>query len=145
MIQEVERSYSFTLDPLPQQAVEFNKVHAFYDHLREGRLTTTTCTSCGTTAWPPRSVCPSCLSDDLDWVDLPATGRIVAFTVQEAGAPPGFALPMVFALLEFTSEIRFIGRIVTDAVPSLRVGQEVALDVVEVPRGRVLPAFKPID
>lgn len=144
MINEVSRTHSPTLDPLPQQAPERNKVHAFFEHLREGRLTTTHCDSCDVDLWPPRSVCPTCFRDDLSWVDLPTGGRIVSMTVQEAGASPEFPLPMVFALLEFTAEIRFIGRILAEEPAELHVGEEVGLRVVEVPGDRVLPAFAPI-
>ena len=78
------------VDPLPLESPEHNKLHAFYAHLAEGRLTTTRCRGCGRIDWPPRGFCPACTSDEFDWVDLPADGQVRGFSVQETGVPAGF-------------------------------------------------------
>ncbi len=142
MSQDEARPYSFTLDPFPQQAPEWNRASAFYDHLREGRLTTTRCRTCDLVSWPPRSVCPECHGDDLEWIDLPTEGRILAATVQVAGTPPGFPAALVFALLEFTPDVRFIGRILTEDLEAAVADRMASLVVQEVSRDRVVPAFR---
>ena len=92
--------YVRAVDPLPLESPEHNKLHAFYAHLAEGRLTTTRCRTCGRTDWPPRGFCPACTSDEFDWVDLPAEGQIRGFSVQETGVPAGFQKPLVFAMID---------------------------------------------
>jgi uncharacterized protein len=140
--------YVRVVDPLPLESAEHNKLHAFYTHLAEGRLTTTRCRGCGRTDWPPRGFCPACTSDAFDWVDLPREGRIHGFTVQETGVPAGFPRPLVFAMVDVAG-LRVFAPLVDVADPgALSVGARVRLAPVRVaddPQGqpRYLPAFRP--
>lgn len=132
----------YICDPVPQQTPDQNRVYPFYDHLREGRLTTTQCNNCEHIAWPPRIVCPECMSDGLEWVDFPPTGKIYAFTIQVGGVPPGFQAPLVYALIDFENGVRIISPLVDTNPDDVAVGHEVVLKVVDAPRDRVLFFFK---
>lgn len=138
-------TYYRAVDPLPLESSEHNKLAEFYRRLGEGRLSTTRCTGCGRTAWPPRGFCAHCAGDGYEWVDLPVEGTIHAFTVQEAGLPAGFPAPRVFAIVKVDGHRIF--SIVVDADPArLAVGQRVRLRPLRVgdePKGapRWLPAF----
>jgi uncharacterized OB-fold protein len=140
--------YARAVDPLPLESPEQNKLHAFYAHLAEGRLTTTRCRRCGRTDWPPRGFCPACLSDEFDWVDLPAEGRVRGFSVQETGVPAGFQKPLVFAVIDVAA-LRVFAPLVGVSDPgALRIGARVRLAprrVADDPDGRprYLPAFAP--
>ena len=117
--------------------------------LAAGRLSTTRCTAYHRTAWPPRGFCAECASDRFEWVDLPAEGRIHAFTVQDTGLPVGFEGPRVFAIVKVDGHRIF--SVVRDADPaSLVVGQRVRLATLRVAddptgRPRYLAAFTPIE
>ena len=138
-------SYFRATDPFPLETAEHNKLHEFYARLAAGRLSTTRCTACGHTAWPPRGFCGECASDAFEWVDLPAHGTIHAFTVQETGLPAGFEAPRVFAIVKIDGHRVFA--IVRDVDPArLALGQRVRLAPLRVaddPTGnpRYLPAF----
>lgn len=138
--------YLRAVDPLPLESSEHNKLHAFYAHLAEGRLTTTRCRGCGRIDWPPRGFCPACASDAFDWQDLPREGRLHGFSVQETGVPAGFPRPLVFAMVD-VSGLRVFGHLTGVADPArLRVGDRVRLAPIRVaddPAGhpRYLPAF----
>jgi len=138
-------SYFRATDPFPLETAEHNKLHEFYARLAAGRLSTTRCTACGHTAWPPRGFCGECASDAFEWVDLPAHGTIHAFTVQETGLPAGFEGPRVFAIVKVGAHRIF--SILLDADPArVTLGQRVRLKPLAVaadPRGnpRWLPAF----
>ena len=43
----LEGRYSPTLDMWPIEAKEFNRIHEFYENLREDKFTTTKCKKCG--------------------------------------------------------------------------------------------------
>lgn len=132
----------YLTDPVPLQTADENRVYKFYDHLKEGRLTTTQCKQCGHVTWPPRVVCPECISDQLEWVDFPKTGHIYAFTVQEGGNPPGFVPPVIYALIDFDNGKRIISPIL-DCIPEeVEAGAEVVLKVVPAYRDRVLFFFQ---
>ena len=141
--------YVRAVDPLPLESPEHNKLHAFYAHLAEGRLTTTRCRTCGRTDWPPRGFCPACTSDEFDWVDLPAEGQIRGFSVQETGVPAGFQKPLVFAMIDVQA-LRVFAPLVGVSDPgALRIGARVRLSprrVEDDPDGRprYLPAFTPV-
>ena len=141
--------YARAVDPLPLESAEHNKLHAFYTHLAEGRLTTTRCRSCARTDWPPRGFCPACTSDEFDWVDLPAEGEVRGFSVQETGVPVGFQKPLVFAMID-VQKLRVFAPLVGVPDPgALRVGARVRLAprrVGDDPDGRprYLPAFTPV-
>jgi uncharacterized OB-fold protein len=124
---------------------ETNAMHVFYQHLAEGRLTTTRCKGCGNMAWPPRSFCGECCSDQYDWVNLPHHGRVHGYTVQEAGVPAGFQKPLIFAVVEVAGLRMFTT--LTDSDPqAVAVGKPVRftpMTVADGPDGRkrFLPAF----
>jgi uncharacterized OB-fold protein len=140
-------TYLRAADPFPLESAEWNRLHEFYERLSAGRLVTTRCAGCGRTAWPPRLFCPECCSDQIEWVDLPGEGTVHAFTVQEAGLPPGFAGPRIFAIVKVGGHRIFA--VIHDADPAaLGLGQGVRLSPLRVaddPRGhpRWLPAFTP--
>ena len=56
--------YARVVDPLPLESPEHNKLHAFYAHLAEGRLTTTRCQDCRRIDWPRTSCRLSALPGD---------------------------------------------------------------------------------
>ncbi len=132
----------YSLDPVPLQTPDQNRIYPFYDNLKQNRLTTTKCADCGHIAWPPRIVCPKCMSDRLDWVDFPETGQIYAFTVQTAATPPGFNPPVVYALIDFDNGLRIISPIVDCDPAQVEAGAQVVLKVVPAPRDRVLFFFR---
>jgi uncharacterized protein len=141
--------YARVVDPLPLESAEYNKLHAFYAHLAEGRLTTTRCRGCGRIDWPPRGFCPECTSDEFDWVDLPREGRIHGFSVQETGVPAGFPKPLVFAVVEVAGHRVFAPLTGVGDPARLALGSPVRLAPVRVaddPQGqpRCLPAFTPV-
>jgi uncharacterized OB-fold protein len=138
-------TYARALDPFPLESAEHNKLHEFYARLAAGRLSTTRCTTCGRTAWPPRGFCGDCASDAFEWVDLPDRGVIHAFTAQDTGLPAGFAGPRVFAIVKVDGHRIFA--IVHAADPTtVAIGHRVRLTPLRVTddptgRPRYLPAF----
>ena len=140
MAERLNWDYVYSCDPVPQQTPEFNKLHQYYENLHLERLTTTKCTECGETSWPPRTVCPKCMSDELAWVDLPEEGSIIVITVQESGAFPGFKTPLIFAMLQF-GDVQFIGKLLDVDIAQLAPGKKVRLKTEKQADGRILPAF----
>ncbi len=140
-----EQPYINTMDIFPLEAPEQNQLHKFYDSLRENRLTTTKCAKCGLVSWPPRTVCPSCMSDELEWIDLPKKGKLYTCTVQFAGVSPSFEVPLYLGMVEFDNGLKIFSKIVEATEDDMEIGREVELTVIEVPGpfDRVIHAFKP--
>jgi len=53
---------------------------AYTGKLNEHKLMGTRCTSCGSLFLPPRPMCADCYDGSMEWVELPTTGTIEAFT-----------------------------------------------------------------
>jgi len=127
-------------DIFPQEKPETNKLHQFYTNLQDNRLTTTQCTSCGQRHWPPRTVCPACLSQKLAWVDLPREGRILAYTTY-AMPLPGFDQPHTIGLIQLDQHLKLVSRIFHPADMEINIGEKVALVVLTLQDQRVMFAF----
>jgi uncharacterized OB-fold protein len=113
----------------------------FFTRLRWHKLSTTRCEACKEVAFPPRTFCPSCRSSRVEWIDLPTRGKLYAFTTHDKSVR--FNPPDVIGLVELEGVGRILTRI--DApLASLKIGQEVELDFVEVTPDLVLHQFRPV-
>lgn len=138
----------YLLDFYPLQSEEHTRIHAFFDALKQGKLTTTRCTACRALHWQPRVVCPECLSEALEWVELPGRGTVYAHTALLKGAPLGMEseLPITIALVELdvgTAKLRVLSRVDGAGYDDLRIGSAVNLKVVKLPDERVFYRFEP--
>ncbi len=52
----------------------------FQQQLAAHKLMGVHCRTCQAFYLPPRPMCTNCYSQDLEWVEFPGTGRLVAFT-----------------------------------------------------------------
>ncbi len=86
----LENLYPVSMDLWPVEAKEFNRVWPFYENLKQGRFTTTKCRDCGYIAYPPRVICSSCYSENLEYIDLPTKGKVLIFTEEVKGVPLGY-------------------------------------------------------
>ncbi|MCI4353220.1 MAG: Zn-ribbon domain-containing OB-fold protein [Thermoplasmata archaeon] len=135
----------YLLDLYPLESPTQTRLAPFFDALREGRFVTTRCRKDGKVLWPPRIVCPACHSGELEWVDLPTTGRIYAFSALLAGAPIGqeAELPLVVGLVELDgSPLRLFGRFLGIDWRECRIGLPVAFEALTLPDGRAYFAFR---
>jgi len=134
----------FMLDFYPLQDERNTRISPFFEKLKEGRLTTTKCKACGKLLWPPRIVCPECLSDQLEWVDLGTIGELYAFTEVRLGAPLGFVQDVPFCVGIVKIGGLLISTRIDDAkYEELKIGDKVQLKIVELDDGRVFYRFVP--
>lgn len=90
--------------------------------------------------FPRAPVCPFTGADDVQDVDLPATGTVWLHTTVNA-APPGYAgpVPYGFGIVELDGTPLL--RVVTRVVGEVQVGSRVRLCGVEVPGPKGEPAL----
>jgi uncharacterized OB-fold protein len=135
----------FLLDFYPLEGADQTRLSTFYENLRQGRFTTTRCRRDGAWLWPPRTLCPHCHKEELDWVDLPRRGRIYAFSAVLNGAPLGMEadLPFNVGLVDLDGvPLRLFGRIEGASWQELRVGQPVEVEPIDLSDGRVYYRFR---
>jgi len=137
----------FLLDFFPLETADQTRLHRFYERLREGRLSTTRCLRDGALLWPPRTACPKCHTEELEWVDLPETGRVYAFSAVLGGAPIGMEsdVPFAVGLIDLDgAPLRLFGRIEGRPWTELRIGQPVRIEPYDIGDGRVFYRFRAV-
>ncbi len=131
------------LDVYPLEDDKSTRVSQFFKNLKEGRLTTTKCEKCSRLLWPPRIVCPNCLSTELEWVDLGTEGELYAFTEMRLGAPLGFVEEVPFcAGIVKINDLLISTRIDNIKYDDLKIGDKLQLKIVELEDGRVFYRFQ---
>ncbi|HKT22511.1 MAG TPA: Zn-ribbon domain-containing OB-fold protein [Nitrososphaerales archaeon] len=60
--------------------IPVSKTKEFWDSLKEGKLVSTKCSSCGNVSFPPQADCPKCMGCKFGWVDLGTDATLVTFT-----------------------------------------------------------------
>jgi len=132
----LEGRYSPTLDMWPIEAKEFNRIHEFYENLREGKFTTTKCKQCGRVAYPPRVICPGCYSDELEWIELPKKGKVTVVVEKWGGVPICYEPPLIDAWIDLGKDSpvkHILSRMINCPPETLKEGDEVQLVVFDVP------------
>ncbi|MGQ4875767.1 MAG: Zn-ribbon domain-containing OB-fold protein [Promethearchaeia archaeon] len=104
---------------------EINKANkAFWDGLKEEKFLLQKCNACGEIFFPPRLLCPECLSEDISHVESKGTGTLYAFTEIRARTP-GFKTPFVLGLIELDEKPgRFLSQILAP-YDTLKIGMRV--------------------
>jgi uncharacterized OB-fold protein len=132
----LEGLYPSTMDMWPLEAKEFNRSWPFYENLKQGRFTTTRCRDCGFVAFPPRVICPECYSENLEYVNLPTRGKVIAFSEETKGVPLGFEAPLIHAFIDMGAGSpvkQMLCRVINCPVGKLQDGDELQLKIFQVP------------
>jgi uncharacterized OB-fold protein len=117
----------------------------YWEATRDERLVLPYCPACSAFFWYPRVVCPTCLSDAVEWRDAAGTGEIHAVSVMHktgAGRDPADG-PYAVAVVELPEGVRMLTNIVGVAPEEATVGSAVRVTWHELSDGRKLPMFTP--
>jgi hypothetical protein len=128
--------------PLPRVDEESR---GFWEALARHELYFQRCRDCGTKRFPPRALCPSCLSDATEWVRASGRGTVYTFTVTHQNHAPGFReeLPYVLAVVELEEGPRLMTNVVGCAPDAVRIGMPVVVAFEDVTTEFTLPKFRP--
>lgn len=128
--------------PLPPPRTNADDA-AYWEAAGRNILLLRRCAACGRPHFPPRSQCPGCWSDRLEWI--PASGRatVYTYTIMRRAPLPEFApqLPYVVALVDLTEGVRMMANIVGAGALDVAVDDPVEL-CFEERGGARLPQFR---
>ena len=129
--------------PLPRIDEESK---GFWEACQRHELYLQRCGDCGAFRYYPRALCPSCLSDRIEWVRSSGQGTIYTFTVVYQNLAPGFRdeLPYVLAYVELEEGVRMLTNIVGCPPEAVRIGMPVEVIFEDVTPAVTLPKFKPV-
>ena len=104
------------------------------------------CSECGINRFPPRAVCPSCLSSATTWVRASGRGTVYSFTVTHQNQAPGFReeLPYVLAIVELEEGVRMMTNVVGSAPDRVRIGMAVEVVFEDATAEITLPNFRAV-
>ena len=128
--------------PLPRVDEESR---GYWEALARHELCFQRCRDCGTNRFPPRAVCPACLSSATDWVRASGRGTVYSFTVTYQNQAPGFreALPYVLAVVELEEGPRLMTNVVGCAPGDVRIGMAVEIAFEDATAEITLAQFRP--
>jgi uncharacterized OB-fold protein len=129
--------------------------HSYELFLQEGKIMGSKCKKCGALALPPRQICRSCFSDQMEWVPIKGDGKLVAFTGIVVAPPTmakeGFSRdnPYIVGVVELKEGAKTVARLTgVDAKKpeKVKVGMSLRAEILqrgeEASRKAVL-TFKP--
>ncbi|MGB9629799.1 MAG: Zn-ribbon domain-containing OB-fold protein [Thermodesulfobacteriota bacterium] len=115
------------------------KTSKFVDFLKEGKIEGTFCKNCGTKFFPPRADCAKCLSNNMDWFEMPKKGKLETFTTAYY-APFGFEAdpPYTMGVVDFGGGLKLFARVTKELKPEdLKVGMDVGVRTVNYEDGQI--------
>jgi len=116
----------------------------FWDATAENRLVLPKCTSCQTVIWYPRTFCPECHTEGVEWIDASGKGTVYSFAITMRGDGPWREVaPYVLAYVELDEGPRLLTNIVDCEPSEVSVGQRVEVVFHATDKGTAVPRFRP--
>lgn len=115
----------------------------YWQAAREGKLVLQQCCACGLKRFLPRHLCPTCWSDQMQWVEANGRGTIHAVTTVRRAPSSAFRekVPYVVALVDLEEGPRMLTNIVGSNAEQARIGQAVEVTF-EVRDNGAVPQFR---
>jgi len=128
--------------PLPRIDEESK---GYWEACKRRELVLQRCGNCATLRHYPRAVCPSCLSDRVEWLRAAGAGTVYTFTITHQNQSAGFrdSLPYVLAYVELDEGVRLLTNIVDCAPDDVGIGMPVEVVFEDVTAEIALPKFRP--
>jgi uncharacterized OB-fold protein len=108
----------------------------FWDAVREHRFVAPRCRDCGDFGWIPYIACRTCLSTDLEWVDLSGRATIYSYSIVYRG-PGAFNddVPYILVLAEMEERPRpmlVLAQLVDCPLEEARIGMPVRVAYTDI-------------
>ena len=117
----------------------------YWEAAKRHELVLQRCHQCGHYRYPPGESCPSCLSDELDWVEASGRGSIFTWTVFHQVYHPSFAgdVPYAVVAVELEEGPRIVTNLMDCRIEDIQVGMPVEVVFDDVTEEITLPKFRP--
>ena len=117
----------------------------FFRAAKEHKLLIQRCKDCGKNIFYPKSLCPHCLSSNLEWFESKGKGRVYSYTIVEAGAPEAFqaAVPYVLCVVDLEEGVRMLSWIVDCNYEDVKCDMDVVVTYRDLTEDIALPMFRP--
>lgn len=103
------------------------------------------CAECGRNVFYPRSSCPFCFSERLNWIQSSGRGTVCTFSVVQNNAPSAFIadMPFVIAIVRLEEDVQMMTNIVGCEANEVRCDMPVEVVFEKLTDEITLPKFRP--
>jgi len=129
--------------PLPKPNKRTKK---FWEGTKRHILLIQKCSKCDKYVFYPKTYCPYCFSDELDWVKASGRGKIYSYTIMMNNPVSSFVddLPFVIAIIELEEEVRLLSHVVNCDLEKIVCEMEVEVVFEDINEEFTLPKFQPL-
>ncbi len=120
---------------------------AFWEGTCAHQLLLPWCNDCGEPHFYPRSICPHCLSSNLEWRPASGRGKLHTYVINHKPAK-GRTAPYVIAVIELAEGPRMLSNVETDGEPTpekLIIDMDVEVYFDNVTDEITLPKFRAVN
>jgi len=115
----------------------------FWDAAAQGRFILPRCKACSKHFFRPEVACTHCFATQWEWVPASGRGTLYSYSMVHKAPAPGFAVPLVLAVVELDEGPCVWSNVVGCDPANLRIGMALQVRFEEVFRGIHLPRFEP--
>ncbi len=117
----------------------------FWDAAREGRFLLRHCRACGEYSHYPRTFCPSCWSEDVEWFEASGRGTLYTWSTVFINDLPPFneRLPYIAAVVDLDEGPRVMTNMVDCDGSQLAIGMKVRAAYRAISDDVTVPLFVP--
>jgi len=130
--------------PLPRP-LDPGLTEPFWEAAKRHEFILPHCKTCDNVFWYPRSECPNCMSNDIDWVRGNGRGRVHTFTIIRQPGHPGFIddVPYIYAIIQLDEGPRMISNVVDCPIEDVKIDMPVVAVFDDITPEWTLIKFKP--
>ena len=127
--------------------ISVERIKKFFEALSEGKILATRCKDTGKIYFPPQVDCPDSPGSEVEWVELPREGELLAYTVI-------YTKPYTFShyndytvgVARLSNGVQILAWVRENDPKKLRVGMKVRLEVVKrEPEGYLTYELVPVE
>ena len=117
----------------------------YWDAARDGKLMIRRCRACGEAYFYPRSFCPKCWSEDVEWEEASGRATLYTWSVVHRNDLPPFPdrVPYVAAIVDLDEGPRMMTNVEGCSFEDLRVGMSLQVDFRDDSDEVTVPVFRP--
>ena len=118
----------------------------FWEAAKRHELVMPRCTICDHLFFYPRSECPRCLSNHLEWMKVSGRGRLHTYTIVYQPATAAFRddAPYIYAVVQLDEGPRMVSNVVQCEIDAVRVDMPLEVIFDDVTPEWTLVKFKPV-
>lgn len=118
----------------------------YWDGCKSHKLLFPKCRPCNKPFFFPDKFCPTCLSEDIEWITASGKGTIHTFSVVRRAPSGAFAenAPYVVAIIDLAEGPRMMSNVIGISSDDVRVGMPVEVVFEDITEEITLPKFRPV-